>query len=102
MITPVTRWNYLVLVVLFSSSAFAQVPAAAANGLGHTSVLSDRAARRILEQATWGPTQIGSPVLLYKGFEPWFESQLTVPSSTYTDQPLLNADGKTNTNVAPT
>lgn len=64
--------------------------------------LPARAVNRILEQATWGPSRISPTVLERDGFDAWFADQLTAPVSTYSDQPLLNSIGNTNTNVAPT
>jgi uncharacterized protein (DUF1800 family) len=68
---------------------------------GVTSPLSIRAAGRILEQATWGP-QVGDLwALQSKGFDAWFQAQLSAPVSTYADQPLLDASGNNNNNLAP-
>ena len=63
--------------------------------------LSDRAANRILEQATWGPAPAGSSTLQSQGFDAWFAEQVSAPVSSYADQPLFNAAGMTNTNVSP-
>jgi uncharacterized protein (DUF1800 family) len=75
---------------------------ALAVGVAHAqSPLSHRAANRILEQATWGPTQTPDPRLETQGFEAWFSSQLTAAVSTYADQGQYNAAGNSNTNLAP-
>ncbi len=63
--------------------------------------VSTRAANRILEQATWGPTPAATAALQAQGFEAWFAQQVAAPVSTYPDQPLYNSAGMTNTNVAP-
>lgn len=63
--------------------------------------LTHRAANRILEQATWGPTPTPDATLETKGFEAWFASQLTAPVSTYSDQAEFNSLGNNNTNLAP-
>lgn len=60
-----------------------------------------RAANRVLEQGTWGTTPSGSLLLESKGFDAWFNSQVAEPASSFTDQPLLNAAGNANTNLAP-
>ncbi len=64
-------------------------------------LLSARAANRILDQATWGPTPASSAALQTQGFDAWFAAQVAAPISTYSDQPLSNSAGKTNTNLAP-
>jgi uncharacterized protein (DUF1800 family) len=69
--------------------------------LAQTPQLTVRAANRILEQATWGPTQAATTELQQEGFQAWFQQQVAAPISTYADEPLLNAQGKTNANVAP-
>lgn len=65
------------------------------------SPVSHRAANRILEQATWGPTQTPDLILETEGFEPWFSSQINAAVSTYADQPQYNSAGNSNTNLAP-
>lgn len=63
--------------------------------------ISARAMNRVLEQGTWGPTTSGSILLERKGFDAWFNNQVAVSPSSFTDQALLNAAGNTNTNLAP-
>jgi len=63
--------------------------------------LSHRAANRVLEQATWGPTQTPDSTLETQGFEAWFAGQISASSSTYPDLPQYNAQGNSNTNLAP-
>src|SRR4051794_2157574 len=63
--------------------------------------MSPRAVNRVLEQGTWGPTPAGSLLLEKKGFTAWFNNQLAVPASSFADQPLRNAVGNANTNLAP-
>lgn len=63
--------------------------------------LPARAVNRILEQATWGPTQTPDPTLQTQGFDAWFTGQINAPVSTYPDQPQYNAQGNSNTNLAP-
>ena len=63
--------------------------------------LSHRAANRVLEQASWGPTQTPSQILESQGFDAWFASQLSAPISTYPDQAEYNSAGNNNTNLAP-
>lgn len=63
--------------------------------------LSHRAANRVLEEATWGPTQTPDPILESQGLSAWYSSQISAPISTYPDQPQLNSQGTSNTNLAP-
>ncbi len=65
-------------------------------------LLTDRAANRILEQGTWGPTSSDMSAIKAAGFENWFAAQVSAPMSTFPNQPLINpATGMTNTNLAP-
>ncbi len=66
-----------------------------------TQILSNRAANRILEQATWGTTPQPSAALIQRGFDAWFEEQVGAPISTFADQPYYNSAGNNNTNLAP-
>ena len=63
--------------------------------------MSQRAAARILEQATWGPTAADIQDLQAKGFDKWFAEQVSATYSATPSQPLLGLDGKTFTSVAP-
>jgi uncharacterized protein (DUF1800 family) len=66
-----------------------------------TATLTDRAAARFLDQATWGPTP-GSIAALEKiGIERWIEDQFGAKASDLPDQPLLNSAGNVNQNLAP-
>ena len=79
-------------MLLASTLSFAQL---------QPQVLTTRAANRILEQATWGPTADTTASLQTQGFDVWFSSQIAAPVSSYTDQPYLTSDGKPNNNLAP-
>lgn len=68
---------------------------------GQTSQVPDRTVYRVLEQATWGPTQTPDPTLARFGLKAWFARQLEQPPSTFDDQPQLNAMGNSNTNMLP-
>lgn len=63
--------------------------------------LTHRAASRILEQGTWGPTPAEVQHLQEVGFDQWFAEQVAAPASTYPDQPYYNSAGNSNTNLAP-
>lgn len=75
--------------------AFATGVSQAQSGLTH------RAANRVLEQATWGPTQTASQILEAQSFDAWFSTQINAAISTYPDQAFYNSLGNSNTNVAP-
>jgi uncharacterized protein (DUF1800 family) len=65
-------------------------------------LLSTRAANRILEQGTWGPTPADMRSLETQGFDAWFAAQLSAPASTFPDQPAIDpTTGKTNFNLSP-
>ena len=64
-------------------------------------VLDDLAAERFLDQATWGPTPADIQFLQQKGFTKWLGEQFMIETSDLPDQPLLNANGKTNTDFTP-
>ncbi len=66
-----------------------------------TAQMTDRAAARFLDQATWGPTPGSITALEQMGITNWLEMQFSAPTSDLPDQPLLNAAGKNNTNLAP-
>jgi len=64
-------------------------------------LLDDRTAERFLDQATWGPTPADIQYLQQKGFTKWLDEQFVMQSSDLPDQPLLDANGKTNTDFTP-
>lgn len=72
-------------------------------GFGQTAapVMSDRAAARFLDQATWGPTPQSVLQLQLMGIPAWLKWQFSLNSSDLPDQPLLNAAGNTNTSLGP-
>lgn len=73
-------------------------------GFGQTSgpaLLSDHAAARFLDQATWGPTPASIAQLQQMGIANWLNAQFALNTSDLPDQPILGADGKPNNNLAP-
>ena len=64
-------------------------------------VMSDRAAARFLDQATWGPTPAAIQALQQAGFPTWLSTQFALTTSELPDQPLLNAEGKPNNDLRP-
>jgi uncharacterized protein (DUF1800 family) len=63
--------------------------------------MTDRAAARFLDQATWGPTPASIAELQRKGIPAWLEEQFALNTSDLPDQPILNSAGKSNTDLRP-
>ncbi len=63
--------------------------------------MSDQAAARFLDQATWGPTPAGIAQLKTMGIPAWLNWQFSLYDSDLPDQPLLNAAGNNNTDLRP-
>src|SRR5271154_5841176 len=63
--------------------------------------VSDRAAARFLDQATWGATPASIAEVEKQGFAAWLQAQFALNMSNLPDQPLLNAAGNNNNNLAP-
>jgi uncharacterized protein (DUF1800 family) len=82
----------LICLLLICLPAFSQTTSAA---------MTDRAAARFLDQATWGPTPDSIAGLEKVGINTWLLSQFAAKPSDLPDQPLLNSAGKTNENLAP-
>ncbi len=73
-------------------------------GFGQTtapSVMTDRAAARFLDQATWGPTPATMADLEQMGITAWLNEQFSAPVSDLPDQALLAANGNQNTDLTP-
>ena len=86
---------------------FCLLPAAltllAASGFGQAavSITTERAAARLLDQATWGPTPSSVSQLQTTAIADWLNEQFALNTSDLPDQPILNSDGKPNNNLAP-
>jgi uncharacterized protein (DUF1800 family) len=63
--------------------------------------VSDRAAARFLEQATWGPTPTDIELVKTVGMQKWLQAQFAAAPSDLPDQPILTAAGKSNGNTGP-
>jgi uncharacterized protein (DUF1800 family) len=73
-----------------------------AAAFGESSVqMSDRAAARFLDQATWGPTPAAIAELQQMGFNNWLNAQFALNTSDLPDQPIYGSDGKFNRNPHP-
>jgi len=64
-------------------------------------LLNDHAAARFLDQATWGQTPASIVQLQQMGIQNWLHAQFGLNTSDLPDQPMLDADGKPNANLAP-
>jgi uncharacterized protein (DUF1800 family) len=64
-------------------------------------VMTDRAAARFLDQATWGPTPAAIAQLQQMGIDNWLAQQFSLNTSDLPDQPILNSSGMTNTDLRP-
>jgi uncharacterized protein (DUF1800 family) len=85
--------NKLFCLVLISWSAFGQEM--------KTPAMTDRAAARFLDQATWGPTADQIASLAQMGIPKWLDAQFAATPSDLPDQPILGVTGTTNTNLTP-
>jgi len=90
------RLYFLVLAgAILTSSGFGQVSTGSI-------VMTDRAAARFLDQATWGPTDASIQQLQTVGTKNWLAWQFGLNVSDIPDQPLLNATtGNANTDLTP-
>jgi uncharacterized protein (DUF1800 family) len=89
---------FWIIVLLLANPAFAQLPPAP---LETTQKVTGRAAARFLEQASWGPTPLAIAEVQNAGINGWLENQFQLNTSSLPDQPMLTADGKTNTDFRP-
>ncbi|HEX4136554.1 MAG TPA: DUF1800 domain-containing protein [Bryobacteraceae bacterium] len=83
----------LAALTLLACSGFAQNSAPSVN--------TDRAAARFLDQATWGPTPASVAQLQAMSVTDWLNAQFALNTSDLPDQPILNAQGQSNNNLAP-
>src|SRR3970040_1560982 len=76
-------WKLLLLAVLAAISA---IPARC------QVVMTDRAAARFLDQATWGPSSASIAKLQQMGIRNWLDWQFSLNSSDLPDQPIFFFD----------
>src|SRR5580704_4980640 len=77
------------------------IVAALVSGCGFGQSLTDRAAARFLDQATWGPTAASIAQVQQLGIDDWLTAQFALNTSDLPDQPILNSAGKPNENLGP-
>ena len=87
--------------VLLLLAAAIGSPAADAQGAAQNATMTDRAAARFLDQATWGPTPASIAQLEQIGTANWLSAQFALNTSDLPDQPILSSTGLANTNLAP-
>jgi uncharacterized protein (DUF1800 family) len=66
-----------------------------------TALLTNRAAARFLDQATWGPTPDSIAALEKVGIAGWLKTQLSAKPSNLPDQAILDSAGKSNNDLGP-
>jgi uncharacterized protein (DUF1800 family) len=66
-----------------------------------TPLMTDIAAARLLDQATWGPTEPAIIQLQEMGINAWLNSQFSLNTSDLPDQAILDSSGNSNNNLAP-
>src|SRR5580692_3415786 len=64
-------------------------------------VMTDHAAARFLDQATWGPTPAAIAQLQQVGITNWLTAQFALNTSDLPDQAILDSAGNSNDNLAP-
>jgi len=67
----------------------------------HAPAMTDRAAARFLDQATWGPAPASIASLAHMGIANWLAEQFAATPSDLPDQPILASDGNSNTDLTP-
>ncbi len=65
-----------------------------------TPVMTDTAAARFLDQATWGPTPESIAQLQQMGITNWLNAQFALNTSDLPNQPVIDSNGKPYTNLA--
>lgn len=63
--------------------------------------MTDRAAARFLDQATWGPTPASIAQLQQMGISNWLAVQFALNTSDLPDQPILAANGMPDRDLTP-
>ena len=89
--------------LLSAHLAFSQSLPPRPPGLGSVEpdLVTDRAAARLLDQATWGPTADSIKQLQRMGMKRWLDWQFSLNTSDIPDQSILAANGNINTNLVP-
>ncbi len=83
----------IVAFVLLCAAAWAQTST--------SPQITDRAAARFLDQASFGPTPASIAALEKAGIANWLKAQFALNTSDIPDQPVLDSAGKSNNNLQP-
>ena len=86
---------------LYGMAILAGLTVTAALAQNSTAAMTDRAAARFLDQATWGPTPASIAQLQQMGIDNWLQAQFALNTSDLPDQPILNSSGKQNNDLTP-
>jgi uncharacterized protein (DUF1800 family) len=87
----------LCLLLLISLPGFSQT----SRRTEHRPAMTDRAAARFLDQATWGPTPASIAALAQMGITNWLAAQFAATPSDLPDQPILDSAGNRTTDLTP-
>src|SRR5579885_1512187 len=102
---PASRFGFLAVILVitgfWTSMAVGQSVRTPNLASVEPDLISDRAAARFLDQATWGPTENSIRQLQRMGIKRWLDWQFSLNTSDIPDQSILAANGNTNTNLVP-
>jgi uncharacterized protein (DUF1800 family) len=88
-------------VCLLPVAALMAASTASGQILPPTQWITDRAAARFLDQATWGPTDDSIQLLQRMGIQNWLALQSIIAASHLPDQPEVDSAGKPNRDLRP-
>ena len=91
----------LLCLMVIAWPAFSQLTSEKTSRPETSPAMTERAAARFLDQATWGPTPASIAQLQQMGITNWLAMQFKASPSDLPDQPILASDGNSNTNLAP-
>src|SRR5580700_3755212 len=101
------KYQYLLAAAVMLPPAFSQSETPAARlSLRHLDVdsqvvMTETAAARLLDQASWGPTPASIAQLQQMGMDAWLSAQFSLNTSDLPDQAILNSAGTSNNNLQP-
>jgi uncharacterized protein (DUF1800 family) len=87
--------------VLWTQIGFSQAAPAPDLPSVQPDLISDRAAARLLDQTTFGPTANAIRQLQRMGMKRWLDWQFSLNTSDIPDQSIVAANGNANTNLVP-
>jgi uncharacterized protein (DUF1800 family) len=93
------EWRVLAFAALLTAGAASGQTSSPPAGTAPK--ITGRAAARLLDQASWGPTPLAIAAVQNAGVQGWLAAQFQLNTSTLPDQPMFTADGKNNSNFRP-